>query len=237
MVRSWQEEYGIEVVNIFGSNEGMAFASSARDVPDPERRATLFPRFGVEGIAWSNRIAARIRTRLVDPASGLTISGPGQPGEMQIAGPNVIDGYFEAPETNREVFTPDGFFRTGDLFEIAGDGEDSRYYRFVGRCKDIIVRGGMKISPEELDTLLAAHPRIAEVAVVGYPDAVLGERICAVVVPRPGETVSLADLVAFLESSQVARIKFPEKLALVAALPRNPLGKVQRAALRPLAAA
>jgi acyl-CoA synthetase (AMP-forming)/AMP-acid ligase II len=231
MVRTWQEEFGIGVINIFGSNEGLAFASGPRDVPDPERRATLFPRFGVDGIDWSNRIAARMRTRLADPASGEHISAPGVPGEMQIAGPNVIDGYFAAPETDRKVFTADGFFRTGDLFEIAGSGEDSRYYRFLGRCKDLINRGGMKISPEELDTLLAAHPKIAEAAVCGYPDAVLGERIRAVVVPRPGETLTLEELVAFLEECQVARFKLPEQLVLVEALPRNPLGKVQRAAL------
>jgi len=232
MVRAFQEEYGIVVINIFGSNEGMALASSGADVPDPELRATLFPRFGVEGISWSNGISARLRTRLVDPQTGVLITQPGQPGEMQIWGPNVIDGYFDAPDSNREVFSEDGYFRTGDMFEIAG--EDERYYRFVGRCKDIIIRGGMKISPDEIDTLLAGHPLVAEAAVVGYADERLGERICAVVVPRAGASVTLEDITAYLEQQGIARIKLPEKLLLVEQLPRNPLGKVVRPALRDL---
>ena len=232
MVKAFEEEFGIVVVNVFGSNEGMALISAGQDVPDPEKRAALFPRFGVEGIAWANGISARMRTRLVDPETGAVVDTPGKPGEMLIWGPNVIDGYLDAPEANREVFSEDGYFRTGDLFEIAG--EDQRFYRFVGRCKDIVIRGGMKISPDELDTLLAGHPRVAEVAVVGYPDEVLGERICAVVVPKPGEHVDLADIVRYLEERQVARIKLPEKLLVVDQLPRNPLGKVVRPALREL---
>ncbi|MBK6289946.1 MAG: acyl--CoA ligase [Gammaproteobacteria bacterium] len=236
MVREFQQEFGITVVNVFGSNEGMSLASSGLDVPDPERRATLFPRFGVEGIEWSNSISDRMRTRLVDPHSDTPITEPGQAGEMQIWGPNVIDGYFDAPEANEEVFSTDGFFRTGDMFEIAGSGEDSRYYRFVGRCKDIIVRGGMKISPDEIDTLLAGHPLLAEAAVCAYPDEMLGERICVVAVPKPGASVALQDIVGFLEERQLARIKLPEKLVLAEALPRNPLGKLVRPALRELVA-
>jgi len=232
MVRAFQEEFGIVVVNIFGSNEGMAFASSGLDVPDPEQRATLFPRFGVEGLAWSNPIAARMRSRLVDIDSGSVITEPGHPGEMQIQGPNVIDGYFDAPQGNAGVFSADGWFRSGDMFEIAP--EDPRFYRFTGRCKDIIIRGGMKISPDELDTLLGAHPQLAEAAVTGYPDAVMGERVCAVVVARPGEQPTLESITQYLEGRHLARNKLPEKLVIVDALPRNPLGKVVRAALRGL---
>ena len=226
MVRGFQEEHGIEVVNVFGSNEGVSLLSSALDVPEPEKRAALFPRFGVEGIHWKNPVSARIRTRLVDPQSGEVVDSPGQTGELQVRGPNVFDGYFAAPEDNRRAFTEDGFFRSGDLFEIAT--QDPRFYRFVGRCKDIIVRGGMKISPEELDTLLAGHPMLAEVAVAPYPDEVLGERICAVVVPRPGQAPVLADVVSWLEAQGIARIKLPERLVVVEALPRNPLGKLLR---------
>jgi len=232
MVRAFQEEFGIVVVNIFGSNEGMAFASAGVDVPDPEQRATLFPRFGVEGLAWSNPIAARMRSRLVDIDTGAVITDPGHPGEMQIQGPNVIDGYFDAPAGSREAFSADGWFRSGDMFEIAADAP--RFYRFTGRCKDIIIRGGLKISPDELDTLLGAHPQLAEAAVASYPDPVLGERVGAVVVPKPGEQPTLEDVTRYLEGRHIARNKLPEKLVTVDALPRNPLGKVVRAALRGL---
>jgi len=208
----------------------MSLVSAPGEVPDPVQRATLFPRFGVEGLAWSNRIAARIRTRLADPASGAPVTEPGIAGEMLIDGPNVIDGYLDGEAPRAAVFSEDGYFRTGDLFEIAP--EDPRFYRFVGRCKDIVVRGGMKISPEELDTVLAAHPKIAEVAALGFPDAVMGERVGVVAVPRAGETLALAELRDFLAAQGLAHFKWPEALALAEALPRNALGKLQRGLLR-----
>jgi acyl-CoA synthetase (AMP-forming)/AMP-acid ligase II len=114
------------------------------------------------------------------------------------------------------------------MFEIAGAGEEQRFYRFVGRCKDIIVRGGVKISPDELDNLLAGHPKIAEVAVVGYADEVMEERICAVAVPRKGEVLTLGDVIEFLKAKKVAVFKLPERLMIVDRLPRNPIGKVLR---------
>ena len=125
-------------------------------------------------------------------------------------------------------FAPHRFFHTGDLFEIAGPVDDPRYYRFVGRLKDIIARGGMKISPAELDGLLAGHPKLADAAVVGVPDPILGERVAAAVVAKPGEVVVLDDVVDFLKARNVAVFKLPESLRLVEELPRNPLGKVLR---------
>ena len=234
MVRGFQEQHGIEVVNVFGSNEGVSLVSSGADVADPDMRATLFPRFGVEGLAWRNPVSARIGTRLVDPGSGALVETPGEPAELQVRGPNVIDGYLDSPADNRAAFGADGWFRSGDLFEIAA--EDPRFYRFVGRCKDIIVRGGMKISPEEIDTLLAGHPMLVEAAVAAWPDEVLGERICAVVVPRPGEQPTLGDVVDYLAGKGLSRMKLPEKIVLTDALPRNPLGKLLRHALSDIAA-
>lgn len=232
MVREYQEKHEIVVINIFGSNEGMGLISGWDDMPDPAARAEYFPRFGVEGLRWNNRIAERMRTRLVDIDSGEEITEPGRPGELLIWGASVFDGYFNAPETNREVFTEDGFFHTGDLFEIAGEGPQPLFYRFIGRCKDIIVRGGMKISPDELDNLLAGHPKIAEVAVVGYADEVMEERVAAVVVPKSGEEISLDELTAYLEAERVAIFKWPERLFFIEKLPRNPVGKVPRGQLK-----
>jgi len=228
MVTEFQERLGIEVINIFGSNEGMCLISGRSDVPDPAIRAEYFPRFGVEGIHWRNRIGSRIRTKLVDLKAGSEIIEPGQPGELMIWGASVFDGYYNAPETNRSVFDKDGFFHTGDMFEIAGAGDEQRFYRFIGRCKDIIVRGGVKISPDELDNLLAGHPKIAEVAVVGYADEVMEERICAVAVPRKGEVLTLGDVIEFLKAKKIAVFKLPERLMIVDRLPRNPIGKVLR---------
>ena len=228
MVRGYEEKHGIAILNNFGSNEGMCLASGPRDVPDPALRGELFPRFGVTGYEWSNGAAATISTRLIDPDSGATIEDPGVPGELLFKGPTVFDGYWNAPQANAEVFTQDGYFRSGDLFEIAGPADDPRYYRFVGRRKDIIVRGGMNISPAELDTLLAGHPDLADAAVFGAPDPVLGERIAVAVVVKPGHRVELDDIVGFLKEKGVAVFKLPELLHEFPELPRNALEKVLR---------
>ena len=228
MIEGYEKTHGIAILNNFGSNEGMCLASGPRDVPDPALRGELFPRFGVAGYEWSNRAAAMVSTRLIDPETGERIEEPGVPGELLIKGPTLFDGYWKAPQANAEVFTPDGYFRTGDLFEIAGPPDDPRYYRFVGRCKDIIVRGGMNVSPAELDALLAGHPDLADAAVFGAPDPVLGERIAVAVVVKPGHRVGLDDIVAFLKEKDVAVFKLPELLHEFRELPRNPLEKVLR---------
>jgi acyl-CoA synthetase (AMP-forming)/AMP-acid ligase II len=228
MIAGFRERLGIEVVNLFGSNEGVSLASGPDEIPDPERRARLFPRFGRAEVAWPHRVSKSMETRIVDPDSGAEILEAGRPGELEVRGATVFDGYFKAPEMTARAFTSDGYFRTGDLFEIAADEQGPRYYRFAGRYRQIIVRGGMKISPEELDELLAGCPGVVEGAVVGYPDEVLGERICAVIVPQPGVAASVEQLAAHFEGRGVAVFKRPERLRTVAQLPRNPLGKVIR---------
>jgi acyl-CoA synthetase (AMP-forming)/AMP-acid ligase II len=234
MVAGFQNDFGIGILNIFGSNEGMCLCSSMEDLPNPSDRAQYFPRFGVDGFEWSNRASNRIRTRLVDLRSGEVVSGPGEQGELEIWGATVFDGYWKSPDANTEVFTEDGYFKTGDVFEVAGDGNKTRFYKFVGRCKDIIVRGGVNISPDEVDNLLAGHPKVAEVAVVGYDDEIMGERIGAVVVPKPGATVTLDELTVFLRQQGLAVFKLPEQLKYVDEIPHNATGKVLRRELKEL---
>jgi acyl-CoA synthetase (AMP-forming)/AMP-acid ligase II len=233
MIKAYKEKYGIEIVNNFGSNEGMALCCGPAETPDPEQRATLFPRFGRPDVDWPQRIAKITFTRLIDPDSGEEVLEPGRPGEMQVRGPVVFDGYFAAPHLTAQVFTEDGWFRSGDLFEIDSTG---RYYRFVGRLRQMINRGGMKISPEELDSVLAEHPDVLEAAVASYPDEVLGQRICAVVAPKPGRTVSLESVQALFAARDLAKFKWPERIRQVERLPRNPLGKVIRSEVERIAA-
>lgn len=232
MVKVWQEQYGLPIVNIFGSNEGTCLISGADDVPDPEERAQFFPRFGVPGFDWPAKIATAIETKLVDLQTGGEIMEAGHPGELLIKGATVFAGYFRAGDGGgpADAIDEDGFFHTGDVFEIAGPG--NRYYRFVERAKDIIIRGGMNISLGEIDGLLAGLPKIREAAVVGYADPVMGERICAIAVPVEGESITLDDIRAHLMKSDIAAYKLPERLELADALPRNPLGKVLRRELR-----
>jgi len=124
----------------------------------------------------------------------------------------------------------DGYLRTGDILEIAGDNLE--YLRYVDRSKDMVVRGGMKISAAELEGFIAGHPKVADVAVVAYPDEVLGERACAIVVPRPGQSVTLEEIVAYLRDLGIATFKRPERLEIRDELPRNPLGKILKRELR-----
>ena len=232
MVQGWQDDYGIGVINYFGSNEGVALASGVADVPKAAERASYFPRFGVPGFEWSAGTAVAFETRLRDPASGEIVTTPGREGELCIRGGTVFDGYLDEPEMTRAAFDEDGYFCTGDLFVIAGEGPAPRYYQFVGRCKEIIIRGGQNISPAEMDNLIAGHPAVAEAACVGVPDAEMGERLCAMIVPREGTSLTLDELTAYLKAQHVAIYKWPERLVLVKQLPRNPVGKVVRSELR-----
>lgn len=232
MVTEWQEKYNVPVLNIFGSNEGASFTSGVNEFPDPAMRAQYFPRFGVPEFEWSSRIAGQMLTKLVDPDTKEVITETEHPGEMAIKGPGIFPGYFKRPDLTEKVFDEDGYFYTGDLFEIAGNGDSLNAYRFVGRVKDIINRGGVKISAEEIEGLIQGHPKVADVAAIGYPDDVLGEKVCAVVVPKPDQEITLEELVSYLEEKDIAVYKLPERLMVIEALPRNPLGKVLKRELR-----
>jgi acyl-CoA synthetase len=143
----------------------------------------------------------------------------------------VFSAYYNAPEMSRSAFDDQGYYRTGDLFEIAGDR--LQYYRYVGRSKDLVIRGGMNISSEEIEGLLTGCPGVREVAVVGVPDPVLGEKLCACIAPLEGQTVQLHDLTEYLRKEQrIAAFKLPEYLLHVPALPRNPVGKILKRELR-----
>jgi acyl-CoA synthetase (AMP-forming)/AMP-acid ligase II len=232
MVKTWREKYRINIINYFASNEGATLVSGVREIPDPEQRAQFFPRFGVPDYNWSARVSASMQSKLVDLQTGAEVTGPGQPGELLIKGAAVFNGYYNDPDLTRIAFDQEGYFHTGDLFEIALEDADPRYYRYVGRSKDIIIRGGQNISPEELENLLQGHPKVADVAVVGYPDPIMGEKTCAVVVPRPGQQISLEELNQFLREKKIAAYKLPEKLLVVELLPRNPVGKILKSPLR-----
>ena len=229
MVRGWQEKFGIGVINFFGSNEGIGLLSSVEDFPDPDDRAQFFPRYGAPGVTWSSRLSEQVGVKLVDPATGDEITEPGVPGELRLDGPTVFAGYLN-PEGRANPFDEEGYLRTGDIFEIAGDRD--QFLRYLDRAKDLVIRGGMNIAPAELEGLIGDHPDVVDVAVIGDPDEVLGERVAAVVTLRPGATMTLDELVAFLRGKQIASYKLPERLAVRDELPRNPVGKILKRELR-----
>lgn len=213
MVAGFKEQYNIEIVNHFGSNEGVSMVCGPDQTDIAEKRARLFP--------IKNKL---LQTRLCHPETGELITQAGISGELQIQGASVFDGYFRDPQKTAQAFSDDGFFKTGDLFEIS----DANFYRFVGRCKDLIIRGGVNIAPAELDNLISGHPAIEEAAVAAYPCEVMGERVAAFVVLKPEHSLDLETLNQYLKDQKIAMYKLPEKLNILESIPRNPLGKALR---------
>ena len=234
MVQGFQERLNLPVINIFGSNEGMSLITAADVVPDPIERASYFPN-GLDLTPYYGDLPKRILdSRLVPPEGGAIIEAERIPGELQIRGPTVFEGYWKAPEQTAAAFTEDGWFKTGDLFQIDQGG---RFLRFVGRCKDLIIRGGVNISPEEIDQLLGGHPDLAEACVFSLPDSVMGERIGLAAVPRADAQVTLQSVTDFLKAKDLAVFKLPERLFQFDSLPRNVTNKVMRSEVRELALA
>lgn len=196
------ERYGMTETNMNTSNPY-----------DGERRAGTvgFPLPGVE-------------LRLTD---GDTEVADGDIGQIEVRGPNVFKGYWQMPEKTAEELRPDGFFQTGDLGRLDSDG----YLQIVGRQKDLIISGGFNVYPKELELLLDDVPGVQESAVIGLPHPDFGEAVFAVLVPQPGAVLD-ADAVLSGISGRLARFKQPKAAVLVADLPRNTMGKVQKNVLR-----
>ena len=204
---------GAGVVSVYGLTEApFVVLSSPRD-PDAK-------------LARSEGRAARGAEIRVVAADG-RVCAPGEEGEIRARGPQICRGYLDAKQ-GADAFDADGFFRTGDLGRLDAEG----FLSVTGRQKEIIIRNGENISAKEIEDVLYAHPRIAEAAVIGLPDPQTGERCCAVVVPREGAGVDLPAIARYCRDAGLARQKVPERLELVAELPRNASGKVLKHELR-----
>jgi acyl-CoA synthetase (AMP-forming)/AMP-acid ligase II len=170
------------------------------------------------------RPATGMRLRIID-GEGRDVA-PGAEGEIACDGPSVHLGYHKNPVANAELFTTDGWFRTGDLGQLDSEGNT----RIVGRLKEMINRGGKKFFPREIEEILYTHPKILHAAIVGVPDPRLGERNCLCVIPRGSASISLDEMVAYLRGG-VATYKLPEELEVFDEFPFTPTGKIQRHAL------
>jgi cyclohexanecarboxylate-CoA ligase len=193
---------------------------SCNGLQDPEEKV-----FGTDGSPLPG-----MELRIVD-GDGQDAAA-GNEGELLVRGPAQFVGYFKRPQFTAEGHTPDGWFRTGDRATLDRDG----YLSITGRSKDVIIRGGENIPVVEVENLLYTHPKVSGVAIVAMADLRLGERACAVVIPRQGQTVTLREIVAFLEGHQLARQKFPERIEIVSEFPMTPSGKIQKYRLRQLVA-
>jgi 2,3-dihydroxybenzoate-AMP ligase len=157
----------------------------------------------------------------------------GEVGELTVRGPYTLRGYFGVPEYNARQFTADGFYRSGDLMRMHPSGN----YVVEGRKKDLINRGGEKISAEEVENLILMHPAVQNVACVPMPDANMGEKMCAFVVLHKGQSLQLVQLVQFLLTKEIAKFKLPERLEILADFPASTFGKVSKKALGEMVAA
>jgi long-chain acyl-CoA synthetase len=210
VAQEWRARTGVRVVRGYGMTELFRplsyLAHDQTDLPDAVGRAVP----GVEA-------------RVVDDG-GRTL-GAGEIGELLIRTPAAMDGYLGAPQETRAVLA-DGWFRTGDLACIDGEG----WVRITGRKRERILRGGHSVFPPEVEAMLLTHPDVAEAAVVGVPHAELGEEIAAFVVPRDGAPATPDELIAYCRE-RLAGYKYPRRVTLVRALPRSATGKVLKAKL------
>jgi non-ribosomal peptide synthetase component E (peptide arylation enzyme) len=213
VVRQAIDTLGCTLQTVYGQSE-----SSLQTITDIDD--------SVERVATSDgKAATGVRISILDD-HGVAVPH-GDEGEICSQGPGVMLGYFDDPGLTSRAFV-DGWFRSGDLGRMDDDG----YIRVTGRKKDLIIRGGSNIAPIEIESMIMEHPDVTDVSVVGMPDRVLGERICAFVVPRAGAALELDDITTFLREKKIATQKLPERLELRSELPHNATGKVEKFKLR-----
>ena len=200
----------VTVQENFGMAEGMLMFVRLND-PEDVRMETV-----------GRPVSPDDEVRLVDDDDNEV--APGEVGELLARGPYTLRGYFGVPEYNSRAFTSDGFYRSGDLMRQ----HSSSNYMVEGRKKDLINRGGEKISAEEIENLILTHPAVQNVACVPMPDPILGERMCAYLILRPGGELNLKQLVGFLMNEEIAKHKLPERLEIVDDFPLSPFGKVSK---------
>jgi 2,3-dihydroxybenzoate-AMP ligase len=215
LVETVTEKIGCQFVNGFGSVEGTCSSTKLGDSIDLICGSVGKP------------ICPYDELKVVD-TDGKEVP-TGLDGELVSKGPGIFTGYFKSPEEERaKIFTEDGFFRTGDQAKK----DESGNIWITGRIKDIIIRGGENISAVEIENLMSGHPGLVDAAVVGMPDAILGERICAYIIPAPGVKPRLDEVVAFLKSKGASVLQCPERVEIIEELPMTKVGKVDKKRLR-----
>jgi cyclohexanecarboxylate-CoA ligase len=205
---------GAAVCGAWGTTES-CLGSLASPFDDPAKT------WGTDGRALDD-----IRLRVTD-AEGHVLP-PGVEGNFEVLSPTMFEGYLDHPEWTAEAYTSDGWFRTGDLAAI----DEAGFVRITGRVRDVINRGGEKIPVAEIEQLLSNHGAVADVAIVAMPDERLGERACAFVVLRDGADFDFDAMQRYLDASRVAKQYWPERLELIAEMPRTASGKIQKYVLR-----
>jgi non-ribosomal peptide synthetase component E (peptide arylation enzyme) len=209
-----EQAFGAVITSDLGTQDmGSVSGCRVEDTKDLRRRTV-------------GRMLPGNKVRLLDEAGNEVPEG--EPGILYFRGPHAPAGYYRDEELTSTVFDPDGWTSTGDIVKF-----DQECLWILGRAKDMIIRGGQNIYPAEIEGLLNGHPKVASVAIVGYPDREMGERTCAYVIPKAGQDFTFDEMVEFLKGKQLAMFKLPERLEVVAEFPAvGDSGKVNKETLK-----
>jgi len=214
LIRKIYKKLGCKFYNVFGMSEGPCTQTR---YGDPEE--VIF-----QTVGWP--VCPYDEFKVID-ANNIELPA-GKEGELVARGPCIFRGYYKAEAENQSAFTPAGFFRTGDIAKFDPGGR----LIITGRKKDIIIRGGENISAKEVEELISFHPKVAQVAAVGMPDPILGERVCAFIKPKNGQRISFEEIISFLKEKKTSVLYLPERIETVDEIPLTNVGKVDKKRLR-----
>jgi len=214
LVKDVTERLNMKFYNGYGGTEGMT--TITRTIDDLETICTTV-----------GRPTCPYDTYKVIDRDGNELP-PNTQGELVLKGPGVFTGYYNNPEENREAFTKDGFFRTGDVAKIDENG----YITLTGRIKEMINRGGESISATQIEELINRHPDVAAVAVIPMPDPIMGERVCAYIEPKSGSQLTFDEIISFLKGEKASVLQLPERIEFIEAMPYTGAQKMDKRSLR-----
>ncbi len=214
LVRATEEKIGARYTNAFGMVEGPCSQTRPEHPTDIKCQTIGFP------------VCPYDDFRTLDQDGNPT--SPGIEGELAAKGPGIFTGYLKNPQANQESFTPDGYFRTGDLAVI----DERGIVRITGRIKDIIIRGGENIAARDVEDLISSHPKVEYVAAVGMPDPDLGEQVCAYIKPVEGASISDEDILEYMKEMEASKILYPGRIEFVDEIPLTAAGKADKKVLK-----
>ena len=214
LVRATEEKIGARYTNAFGMVEGPC-SQTRPDHPT-----------GIKCETIGHPVCPYDDFRTLDQDGNPT--SPGVEGELAAKGPGIFTGYLKNPQANQESFTPDGYFRTGDLAVI----DERGIVRITGRIKDIIIRGGENIAARDVEDLISSHPKVEYVAAVGMPDPDLGEQVCAYIKPVEGASIADEDILEYMKEMEASKILYPGRIEFVDEIPLTAAGKADKKVLK-----
>lgn len=214
LIKKIYEKLDCKFYNVFGMSEGPCAQTRYEDLEEVVLHTVGWP------------VCPYDEFKVID-GNGNALSQEKE-GELVARGPCIFQGYFKAEAENREVFTPDGFFRTGDIAKFDPEG----HLIITGRKKDIIIRGGENISALEVEELISSHPKVEQVSAVGMPDPIFGERVCAFIKPKKDVMISFEEVISYLKEKKTSVLYLPERIELLEEMPLTNVGKVDKKRLR-----